>query len=221
MLYILGSFTCGVDSSSNKVSGWTRLTIHVEHLSGSSTVSNKSLTSFPMNCTVTRGKSFMSRSCPCWLEINVLLPIKILTPLRVLLVVIMTRPCYRWCCLVKILGHVATRMSAHRHAVCAGLTAGCLSKERGMEGRLWKLTFTFWLNEKYQVDSTVKYFKNKFFLWEFFHGSYFLTLPGAIDAGKFISCPKEKYSFYFSIRLNFAHRVFLHPIQTDCKKPLF
>ena len=101
MLCILGSFTCGVDRSCNKVSGWTQLTVHVEHLSGISTVSNKSSTSFHMNSTVTGGKSFMSRSCPCWLETNTLPPIKILTPLRLLLMVISTRPCYRWCCLVE------------------------------------------------------------------------------------------------------------------------
>lgn len=129
MLCILGSFTCGVDSSCNKVSGWTQLKIHIEHLSGISRARNKSFTSSPMNCTVTRRKSFVSRSCPCWLETNVFLPIKIFTPLRVLFM-ISSRPCSRWCCLVEALGYVATRMSVHCQAMSASLIAGCLPKQK-------------------------------------------------------------------------------------------
>lgn len=158
MLYILGSFTCGVVSSCNKVSGWTQLRIHVEALGGISTVSNKFFISFPVNCTVTRGKSFMSRSCPCWLETNALLPIKILAPLKVLLVVIRTRSQYRWCCLVEVLGHVATRTSARCHARSASLIAGCLTKNKEiLRPGCENLCLLSGLMKKNQVDSTVKY----------------------------------------------------------------
>lgn len=117
-----GIFSCGVDSSCNKDSGWRQLIIHVEHLRG--ITSNKSFTSFPMDCTVTRRKSFMSRSCPCCLGMNVFLSIKILTPCRILLVVIRPRPGDGWCCPWK---PWAMWLPG---SVSASLIAGCLSEKQ-------------------------------------------------------------------------------------------
>lgn len=164
MLYILGSSLVLVDSSCNKDSGWRQLAIHVEHLRGISTARNKYFTRVPMDCTATRRKSFMSRSCPCCLGMNVLLSIKILTPFRILLVVISTRP-GGWCCPGKpwvMRLNEGGGFTAMQYLPIS-LQAACQSR-RDVESMLWTLTLVSQLNEKYWVDRAVKYIKNKFFV---------------------------------------------------------
>lgn len=90
MLYILGSSLVLSTAAATKIQVEDNLQFMLNiSVALAQPGRNKSFTSVPMDCTATRRKSFMSRSC---LGMNVLLSIKILTPSRILLVVISTNP---------------------------------------------------------------------------------------------------------------------------------
>lgn len=87
-----------------------------------------------MQLIVRKGKSFMSRSCPCRLEMSVLLPIKVFTSLRVLLMMIRTRSSYSlfW----KNLGPCGQQDECSPSlAIPASLIAGCMSKKKKKRDR--------------------------------------------------------------------------------------